>query len=320
MKRALIVGVAGQDGYYLCRLLEKKGYTIYGVDRFIPTHFTEQGKPLSGVLEIELPQQGELAEYVMEVKPDEIYYLAAHHFSSQSQENLDGLMTPFLSVNLICPNEVLEVLQEDIPRCRFFYAASAHIFGIPDESPQTELTQPRPSTPYAISKYAALMLCRYYRQTHNIFSVVGILYNHESPRRSNSFVTTQIARSAAMIALGYEESLVLRDLTAVVDWGAAEDYVEAMWLTLQQPFGDEYIISSGVSRTVMDFAREAFNYVGLKAEDHVFQEKKDSSNITTPFIGDNSKIISKCGWQPSKNFESIVREMVDFHLTNIKGN
>ena len=317
MKRALIVGVAGQDGYYLTRLLANKGYAIYGADRFLSTHCAEQRRLLSGVLEVELSKTGVLAKYVREVKPDEIYYLAAHHFSSQSQENLAGRMSPFLAVNLITPNEVFEVIQADLPGCRFFYAASAHVFGIPDECPQTELTQHRPSTPYAISKDAAVTLCRYYRETHNIFSVAGILYNHESPRRSNSFVTTQIARAAAMAALGKRERLVLRDLTAVTDWGAAEDYVEAMWLTLQQLSGDEYIISSGISRTVMDFARAAFKYVGLIAEDHVFQQKI-SKNRVTPFIGDNSKIIVKCEWKPSKKFEDIVSEMVDFQIASIK--
>lgn len=318
MKRALIVGVAGQDGYYLTRLLADKGYAVYGVDKVISTLCLEQKQALSGLFEVELSKSGILAGYIKEIKPDEIYYLAAHHFSSQGSENRSGRMSPFLVVNLITPNEVLEVLQTDLPECRFFYAASAHIFGLPDECPQTELTPHRPDTPYAISKSAAVLLCRYYRETHNIFAVAGILYNHESIHRPNSFVTTQIARAAAMASIGKGERLVLRDLRAVVDWGAAEDYVRAIWLTLQQPSGDEYIISTGESRTIMDFAEEAYSVVGLRAEEHVFQGASSQASDCTPFIGNNSKIKSVCGWEPTITFASLVRGMVEFQLEQLK--
>lgn len=318
MKQALIIGAAGQDGYYLTRLLAHKGYAVYGADRFISTICPEQMQMMSGMLEVELPQTGVLEKYIREIKPNEIYYLAAHHFSSQGQENLAGMVSPFLTVNLITPNEVLQVLKCDLPTCRFFYAASAHIFGLPDVCPQTELTPHRPSTPYSISKSAGLLLCRYYREIHKIHAVTGILYNHESPRRPSSFVTTQIARAAAIALLRKGERLILRDLNAVVDWGAAEDYVEAMWLTLQQSAGDEYIISTGKPRSVMDFAIEAFSAVGLNAEEHVFQEKNLQPFSYVPYIGDNSKIRNVCGWKPTKTFASLVREMVKFQLEQLK--
>lgn len=317
MKRALIIGIAGQDGYYLTRLLLDKGYAVHGTDRFMSFLSSETKIALAGAAEIELSQSRVLAEYVRQVKPDEIYYLAAHHFSSQGTENSSGRMSPFLAVNLTTPNEVLEVLQAELPECRFFYAASAHIFGVPDVSPQTETTAYRPDTPYAISKSAAVLLCRYYRQSQRIYTVAGILYNHESPRRSDSFVTTKIARAAAMAANGKGEPLILKDLKAVVDWGAAEDYVAAMWLTLQQQAGDEYIISTGVRRTVMDFAREAFAVVGLRADEHIFQQPGISCITRVPYIGDNSKIIRLCGWRPSKTFESLVRDMVEAQLEKI---
>ncbi len=318
MKSALVVGAAGQDGYYLTRLLAKKGYAVYGADRFILNICLEQRQMMAGLFEIELSQTGKLAECVREIKPDEIYYLAAHHFSSQGHENRAGRMSPFLAVNLITPNEVLEIIQTDLPNCRFFYAASAHIFGVPDECPQTTVTPHRPNTPYAISKSTAVLLCRYYRETHNVFTVAGILYNHESTRRQDSFVTTQIARAAAMAKLGKGERLVLRDLKAVVDWGAAEDYVEAMWLTLQQSVGDEYIISTGQPRTIMDFAKEAFSVVGLSAEKYVFQGTELKSNFCMPYIGDNSKIINSCGWKPRIPFTSLVKEMVEFQLEQLR--
>lgn len=318
MKRALIIGIAGQDGYYLTHLLLDKGYVVYGVDRSMSSISAEQKMALAGAAEIELSQPGVLAEYVRQTKPHEIYYLAAHHFSSQGTENSSGRMSPFLVVNLTTPNEILEVLQAELPECRFFYAASAHIFGVPDVSPQTETTAYCPDTPYAISKTAAILLCRYYRETHRIYTVAGILYNHESPRRPDSFVTTKIARAVAMAANGMGEPLILEDLKAVVDWGAAEDYVEAMWRTLQQPAGDEYIISTGIGRTVMDFAREAFAIVGLRADEYVFQRHGASCSMPVPYIGDNSKIKRLCGWQPSKPFELLVKEMVNAQLALIK--
>jgi GDPmannose 4,6-dehydratase len=194
------------------------------------------------------------------------------------------------------------------------YAASSYIFGKPDVSPQTEITPHRPNTPYGVSKTAAVLLCRYYREVHKLYTVAGILYNHESPRRSAGFVTTQIARAAALAACGKAEPLILKDLNFVVDWGAAEDYVDAMWRTLQQSSGDEYIISTGIPRTVGDFAREAFGAVGLKSEEYVFQQQDVSSGKNKPYIGNNLKIKRMCGWEPTKAFASLVKEMVDAQL------
>jgi GDPmannose 4,6-dehydratase len=314
MKRALIIGVAGQDGYYLTHLLVSKGYAVYGVDRLVSSLCSEQREALSGVAEIDLSQAGVLAAYARETAPDEIYYLAAHHFSSQGEENRLGRMAPFLSVNLIAANEALELIQTERPRCRFFYAASSHIFGTPDVSPQTETTPYRPDTPYGVSKTAAVLLCRYYREVHKLYTVAGILYNHESPRRSAGFVTTQIARAAALAACGSGSPLILKDLNFVVDWGAAEDYVDAMWRTLQQSSGDEYIIATGIPRTVGDFAREAFGAVGLKSEEYVHQQPDTAFGKNNPYIGDNSKIKRMCGWEPTKAFASLVKEMVDAQL------
>jgi len=314
MKRALIVGVAGQDGYYLTHNLVLKNYSVYGVDRFVSSMCADQRKILSGFTQIELSQATHLVDYIRKILPDEIYYLAAHHFSSEGEDNRSGLMAPFLAINVMAPNAVLELLQTELPLCKLFYAASSQIFGITDTHPQNENTPFRPDTPYAISKATTLLLCRYYRETHGIYTVPGILYNHESPRRSLSFVTAQIARAAALAANGRGEPLFLKNLDAVVDWGAAEDYVDAMWCVLQQPSGGEYIISSGVSRTVMDFARAAFEVVGLKAEEYVFQQSGVSLTKPIPYIGDNSKIRLKCGWRPQKTFENLVKEMVEAQL------
>ena len=314
MKRALIVGVAGQDGYYLTQNLVLKDYSVYGVDRFVSSLCADQKKLLSGFTQIELSQTSPLVDYIRKILPDEIYYLAAHHFSSEGEENRAGLMTPFLEINVMAPNAVLELLQTELQLCKFFYAASSQIFGMTDAHPQNEDTPFRPDTPYAISKATALLLCRYYRKTHGIYTVTGILYNHESPHRPLSFVTAQIARAAALAAKGRGVPLFLRNVNAVVDWGAAEDYVEAMWCVLQQPSGGEYVISSGVPRTVMDFARAAFAVVGLKAEEYIFQQPGVSSFKSVTYIGDNNKIRLQCGWRPHKSFESLVRDMVESEL------
>jgi len=316
-KKVLIAGYAGQDGYYLSKLLSKKGYSVYGVDRTVCPESLEN---MSGTAQIELSNAEQFVEYVKEIMPDEIYYLAAHHFSSQGDQNRCGKMSPFLSVNLITPNAILEFIKDNLPTCRFFYAASAHIFGIPESSPQNETTPHNPDTPYAISKSSAVQLCRYYRRTHGIFAVSGILYNHESPRRDSSFVTTQIANAAASAALGVKKTLILRDLAAIVDWGAAEDYVNAMWLTLQQNDPDEYIISSGIARTVMEFATEAFSVFGLKADEHIIQEPNMALTNRIPYVGDNSKIKELCGWEPAVEFKVLVNQMVDAQLISIRSN
>lgn len=320
MKKALIVGAAGQDGYYLTQLLSRKGYAVYGVDKCVVAFDVSQRRRLVDCLAIDLTHSGQLADYVKEICPDEIYYLAAHHFSSQGSGNRMGRMGPFLTVNLLVPNEVLECLQYNMPACRFFYASSAHIFGVPDDSPQTEETVHRPNTPYAISKSAAVQLCRYYRETHGVYAVAGILYNHESVRRGDSFVTTQIAKAAAKASAGNSEPLILRNLDAVVDWGAAEDYVRAMWLVLQQKEGNEYIISSNQPRTVMDFCREAFFSVGLDATDYVCQESGAICDKIPPYVGDNSKLRELCGWTSETTFQKLVADMVVFQIKKIKNN
>jgi GDPmannose 4,6-dehydratase len=318
MRKAMIIGVAGQDGYYLTHLLASKGYAVYGVDRFISLLCSNQKEVLSGVHKIELANSQLLVEYVKEIIPDEIYYLAAHHFSSQGKENRTGLMSPFLSVNLITPNEVLEYLTLHLRKCKFFYAASSHIFGHPDISPQTELTPTKPSTPYSITKNAGLDLCRYYRETHGIYTVVGILYNHESQRRGMSFITAQIARAAALAYCGSPSKLVVRSLDSIVDWGAAEDYVRAMWLSMQHPFGDEYIIASGIPRTVRDFANVAFECVGLNANDFITQNETTIPEKAPIYIGDSSKIKTKCGWSHSISFRKLVCDMVKKQIKDLQ--
>ena len=311
---ALITGVNGQDGYYLSEWLFRKGYEVYGISRSLTQIPTDMKDWLTGIFCVDLTEPQGLAEFVRRVQPHEVYHLAAHHFSSQNNENCTGQLNPFVAVNLLAPNIILEVLRYEFPQSRFFYAASPHVFGLADVCPQTEGTPHRPKTPYGISKSAGVHLCGYYRENFGLHTSAGILYNHESPRRSANFVTTQIVRAAAKAALGSPEPLKIRDLDAVVDWGAAQDYVIAMWQMLQQPRGDDFIIASGVPRTVLDFAVTAFNYVGLRAADFIFQEKKTNLTKSLPYVGDNSKIRQICEWKPSVSFVDLVTTMVDSHI------
>lgn len=309
MKTAFITGVAGQDGYYLASSLLADGYIVHGTilpDMPVPTDL--EGRITFHV--IDLSTAAQLRELVSSISPDEVYYLAAHHFSSQGDGNAKGLAAPFLAVNTVSPNIVLEQIKCKLPKTRFFYAASSHVFGTPQSSPQNEETPHNPTTPYAVSKSAGVMLCRYYRETHGLHISTGILYNHESPRRSADFVTTRIAQAAALASIGKKAPVQFKNLSAVVDWGAAKDYVEAMRLILKQSYGGEYVISSGVPHTIQEFAEVAFKCVGLKPDGIIIQEGSAPQTNSFPYVGDSSKIRKLCGWVPSTSFEELVREMV----------
>jgi GDPmannose 4,6-dehydratase len=314
--RALITGVSGQDGSYLAEWLWEHGYEVHGIVRTASKIAPTLMENLASVSVIDLTAQHLFADLIRQVRPDEIYHLAAHHFSSQVTERSADLES-FLSVNLLSAQLALEVLRDKLPKSRFFYAASSRIFGVPEVCPQTEMTPQRPDTPYAISKSAGFHLCRYYREKYDLHATVGILYNHESPRRSASFVTTQIALAAARAFVGEPEPLIIRDLDAMVDWGAAEDYVKAMWLTLQQPFGDDYVIASGIRRTVRDFAAAAFDCLGLSSDEFVFQDPKTVRVERLPYVGDSSKIRRVCAWEPSISFRDLVRSMVGAQLHSL---
>ena len=317
--KALIIGIAGQDGYYLSNfLLHKENYHVHGVDRTEEMPL-ELKRKLAGIDVVDLEKHGQIGKIVERIRPEEIYFLAAHHFSSQGNENQTGPLLPFIRVNLAAVDEVLQVLVSGLKESRFFYAASSHIFGFPAVTPQTELTPQRPETPYAISKSSALHACRYYRETYGLNTSVGIMYNHESIRRGMSFLTKQIANAAALACSGKPQKIYVRDLDAIVDWGTAEDYVRAMWLMLQQPCGDEYIVATGVPHTVRDFAQTAFSWVGLDAENFVIQENKSATlRRYPPYIGDPSKIKKICGWEPHISFEDLVRNMVDDEIKRIR--
>lgn len=316
-KRALITGVNGQDGSYLAELLIAEGCKVIGLDRSPPPH----DLPFLGALErhliVDVAEAGALAAVIGRFRPDELYYLAAHHFSSQTEENRSVSLAPFLRVNLLAPAEALEAIATDVPDCRYFYAASAHVFGAPESFPQDERTARNPDTAYGVTKCAGMDVCRYFRTHRGVFASVGILYNHESPRRGDSFVTSQIAKAAAMASRGGSARLVVKNLDAVVDWGAAQDYVRAMRLSLLHDSPGDYVIASGIARTVREFAQAAFAVVDLRAEHYVVQEGGAGSPQKAPYVGDSSKIRSICGWRPKIPFSELVRSMVEGHLREL---
>jgi GDPmannose 4,6-dehydratase len=312
-KKALITGVSGQDGSYLAEYLFSKGYNVHGVDRSFANLPLQIKNIISELHEIDLTKRNLLKKLIQKILPDEIYHLAAYHFSSQKNGNVIMPFEPFNTINLLATNEILDTIKCDLLKCRLFYASSSQIFGKVDHYPQNEKTPYRPESFYSISKAAGNELCKLYRDYHGVYASVGILYNHESPRRPLSFVTSQIAEAAAKASHGVQVRLTLRDLDAIVDWGAAQDYVHAMWLTLQQSCSDDYIIASGVPRRVHEFSKVAFDYVGLDANNFIFQDQAVNKNEELPYIGDSSKIQSKCGWHPVISFNDLVIDMVKAH-------
>lgn len=318
MKKALITGIAGQDGSYLAEFLLDKGYEVYGIEKLCSTIPLQISNRIKYCYEIDIAKPNLLERIIRETAPDEIYHLAAYHFSSQKEGNKQESFSQFYLVNLLATNEILETIRLYLPNARFFYASSCQVFGKVDGFPQNEKTPFRPDTLYSISKAAGTNLCQFYRDYYNLYVSVGILYNHESVRRSISFVTTQIAESAAKAFLGIPVKLELRDIDAQIDWGAAQDYVHAMWLTLHYSNGDDYIISSGLTHSVSEFAKIAFSTVGLDYSNFVFQDPNVSRVSRMPYVGDFTKIKDTCNWQPVITFDKLVKEMVQAQLALLK--
>ncbi|MFA5973320.1 MAG: GDP-mannose 4,6-dehydratase [Lentimicrobiaceae bacterium] len=314
-KKAIITGISGQDGSYLAELLFSKGYEIYGVDKSFD-NLTENIKiKVKMLYKLDLTKPKLLSKLILDITPNEIYHLAAYHFSNQQDGNRLMSFGPFNSINLLATNEILETIRNYLPNCKFFYASSSHIFGNVDHYPQNEETPYRPESLYSITKTAGGELCKFFREYYGVFVSVGILYNHESPRRNLSFITAQIAEAAAKASLELPAKLTVRDLDSIVDWGAAQDYVKAMWLALQQHRSDDYIISSGVAKKVRDFAEIAFNYVGLNANEYIIQDQIIHRSESVTLIGDSTKIRKICGWSPEISFNELVIEMVDKYIS-----
>ena len=306
---ALITGITGQDGSFLAELLLDKGYAVTGMVRRSEPDLgcSEHLKEKLRLLEGELLEPDSLREAISEVRPRELYHLAAPSFVPDSWERPAETVA---AITGACAT-VLEAVSAIDPEIRVFNPASAMIFGEAQESPQSETTVCRPQSPYAVAKLAAHELFGVLREHRSLHASSGILYNHESERRPVQFVTRRISRGAAAISLGLESELTLGSLDAVRDWSFAGDVMEGAWLMLQQDQGGDYVLASGVGHTVAEFARAAFACVGLEAERHLrVDEQLKRAPETTPSVGDPSKAHEQLGWQPRVDFDALVERMV----------
>ncbi len=322
MKRALITGITGQDGSYLAEfLLKKGGYEIHGLVRRValedPEHRLWRIKHLLDKISLHagsLESYASVFNVIEKVKPDECYHLAAQIFVSYCF--YDEFYT--IDTNINGTLHVLSAIRNKAPKCKFYFAASSEMFGKVREIPQNENTPFHPRSPYGISKVAGFDLTRNYREAYGLFSCNGILFNHESPRRGFEFVTRKITRTVAKIKLGLEKELKLGNLEAKRDWGYAGDYVEAMWLMLQQEKCDDYVIATNETHSVEEFVELAFNCVDLNWRDYVTIDKKFYRPAeVNQLIGDYSKAKKILGWRPKVSFKELIKMMVDLDLKEI---
>jgi GDPmannose 4,6-dehydratase len=321
-KRALITGITGQDGSYLAKLLLRKGYEVHGIVRRVAVedpnfrfwrikHFKDKINLHPG----DIQSYSRIIEIFDEVKPQECYHLAAQSFVQESFLDEHSIY----EINIKGTLHVLSAYKKRAPDCRFYFAASSEMFGKVEEVPQNEKTKFHPRSPYGISKVTGFEMTRNARETEKIFACSGILFNHESPRRGLEFVTRKIINAATRIKSGEKFKLELGNIDAKRDWGYAGDYVEAMWLMLQQKEPDDFVIATGETHSVKEFVEEAFGYVDLDWQKYVV------SNVGTHLrlaevdllIGDASKARKKLGWRPKVKFKELVRMMVDSDLKKL---
>jgi GDPmannose 4,6-dehydratase len=316
-KRAIITGITGQDGSYLAELLLSKGYEVVGtVRRASAPNFWRIQHLLDRITikPADLLDQLSLIRLVDEVRPHEFYNLAAMSFVPASWEQ------PMLTgeFNAQGVTRVLEAVRHVDSSIRLYQASSSEMFGKVREVPQTELTPFYPRSPYGVSKVYAHYITVNYRESYNLFAVSGMLFNHESPRRGLEFVTRKVTDGVARVKLGQASSLSLGNLDAHRDWGFAGDYVNAMWLMLQQDTADDYVIATGISHSVRDLVEVAFAHVGLDWREHVTLDPKLIRPAEVDrLIGDNAKAKAKLGWTPSVDFTALVKMMVDADLERV---
>jgi GDPmannose 4,6-dehydratase len=313
-KRALITGITGQDGSYLAELLLSKGYEVHGIVRRValedPQNRLNRLEAVRGQLKLHaasLESYASIHQVVEEIRPDECYHLAAQSYVSYSFD--DEFST--LQTNINGTHYVLAVLKNLTPECRFYFAGSSEMFGKAEEVPQSEGTRFHPRSSYGISKVAGFDLTRNYREAYGMHASSGILFNHESPRRGYEFVTRKITAGVARIQAGKAREVRLGNLDAKRDWGHAREYVEAMWMMLQQPAPDDYVVATGETHSVREFVELAFAYAGLDYRRYVVADTDlfRPSEVTL-LLGDASKAHRVLGWRHQTGFAQLVREMV----------
>jgi GDPmannose 4,6-dehydratase len=323
LKRALITGVTGQDGAYLSQFLLGKGYEVYGLVRRSSAADVIGAKLRWLGIENDvrlvdgnLTDVSSLLRVVRDVRPDEIYNLAAQSFvkSSWNQPLLTGSVTALGAAN------VLEVVRLEAPSARFYQASSSEMYGLVQQPVQSETTPFYPRSPYAVAKLYAHWMTVNYRESFGLHASSGILFNHESPLRGIEFVTRKVTDAVARIKLGMADRLELGNIDAKRDWGHAKDYVRAMWLMLQQDRPDDYVVATGRNTTVRDMCRIAFGHVGLDADQFVRinPEFFRPAEVET-LLGDASKAKTTLGWEATISLDEMIREMVEADLERLKG-
>jgi GDPmannose 4,6-dehydratase len=308
-KKALITGITGQDGSYLAEFLAGKGYEVHGLVRRRPA-----ATPFC-LHDGDLTDAASLQRVLAAVQPDEIYNLAAQSHVRVSFDDPETTM----NVNATGVVRLLEAIRQSGIKTRFCQAATSEMYGLARETPQTEQTAFHPRSPYAVSKVAAYWATVNYRESFNLHAGNAILFNHESPRRGESFVTRKITCAVARIAAGLQDKLSLGSLDAKRDWGFAGEYVEVMWLMLQQDTADDYVIATGEAHSVREFVEAAFAHAGLDWKKHVeFDERFTRPVEGALLMGDASKARKQLNWRPKTTFKDLVRLMVDADMALLK--
>jgi len=325
MKKALITGITGQDGSYLADLLLAKGYEVHGIIRRASTFNTDridhlyQDPHVNGVKLFlhygDLSDSGSLMKLIYQLKPDEIYHLGAQSHVRVSFD-IPEYTADVTGVGTI---RILEAMREAGVKSRFYQASSSEMFGKVQDIPQKETTPFWPRSPYGVAKVFAYWATVNYRESYGIHATNGILFNHESPRRGETFVTRKITRAVAAIKLGREKELYLGNLEAKRDWGYAPEYVEAMWLMLQQDTSDDYVCATGETHTIKEFLEHAFGHVNLDWQDYVkYDARYERPAEVELLVGDASKAKRQIGWEPKVHFAELVKIMVDADLAALQ--
>ncbi|MFH0976570.1 MAG: GDP-mannose 4,6-dehydratase [Spirochaetota bacterium] len=318
MKKALITGIAGQDGSYLAELLLSKGYAVYGIDQQSVIDggekYLKNINPIINKIDLSVDSLQSIfsvSKIIKTVAPDECYHLAASTFVGYAFKEEFAV----LNNNINSTHFLLSSVKEHAPLCRFFFAASSELFGNAAHSPQNEHTPFNPRSIYGISKLTGYNLVKYYREQHGLFACSGILYNHESPRRGNNFVTKKVVSKAVKIKLGIEDELLLGNMDAKRDWGYAPDYVNAMHLMLQTEKPDDYVIASGEVHSINELTEIVFSHLGLDYKNYV---KTDPALLRPAeellLCGNSVKAMKNLNWRRTKSFKEIIIEMIDSEM------
>lgn len=307
MRSALIIGAAGQDGRLLARLLLDRAYSVRGWIRREPAV-----TPLCECTQTDIMQLASVEKELSSLLPDEIYYLAAFHHATEDtvEESVAEVLRRSFNVHVFGLLNVLQAMEACCPRSRLFYAASSHVFGRPVAESQNEKTPLWPNSAYGISKAAGIRCCQLWRRQKNMFAATGILFNHESSLRRPSFLSQKIVRGALQSQHDPTYKLVLGDLDARVDWGYAPDFVEAIFRIVQLPEASDFVVASGETHTVREFAEIAFGQLGLDWQRHVETDVRLLQRRSYPLRGDSRKLRTATGWGPSVKFAEMVAKLV----------